>query len=650
MNFIFFQMEIEFLKNFEEMTDADYEALGFRAGVEIHQQLETSRKLFCRCPSPKPPYDDTFHTEIVRTMRPTPSELGEIDPSILMEYKTRKVIRYRVNRDNICTYELDQTPPFEINDEALDIALQICHIFNAKPVDEIYVLRKHQLDGSIPSGFQRTALVGVDGNIEFKNRNIRISQIIIEEDAAREFSDHHHERTFYTDRLGIPLVEVVTEPELRNPNEVKEFCELLRNYLITTGRVRTGSGTFRFDLNISIAGGTRIEIKGIDKIKKVPLVSYNEIRRQWNLLRLRDELNRRGIYPNSFTFRTFNLYKVLKNTQYFPIAHSLAKGEEVHCVLLPRWSGLLKWSTQRYTVFSQEISDRVRVIACLTDIPNIIVSDIIDNTITREEIDKTKKFIGATENDAFVIVWGNSDDVKYAIDEIINRCYEATLGIPNESRKTLPDCTTAFERTLPGNDRMYPDTDLPNIVLEANKIERIKLTVTENYQDRVNWCISNKIPEILIKKIAVSKKYDIIKEISKEYNLFPPIVASEIFWSFHWLKRRKYNPNNLTTEQIKEIFKLYKEGKIIQEGIKYAFELVLKGQEKYILNLLSPVGETEVRTAFNRALLYLKNAKIYNKEKTKEIAIGLIMQQLRGRVKGRFVRDFVEKNWVNINE
>lgn len=642
-------MENDFLKSFEEMTESDYEALGFRAGVEIHQQLDTSQKLFCRCPAPMPPYSDVYHTELVRTMRPTPSELGEIDPSILMEYKTRKEIHYRVNRDNICTYELDQTPPFEINSEALDIALQCCHVFNAKPIDEIFILRKHQLDGSIPSGFQRTALVGVDGFIELRGRKINISQIIIEEDAAREFSDNYHVRTFYTDRLGIPLIEIVTEPELKSPTEVKEFCELLRNYLITTGKVRSGSGTFRFDLNLSITGGTRTEIKGLDKIKMVPLVAYNEVLRQWNLIQLRDKLNKEGITPESFTFKTFNLHKILKNTQYFPIEKCLANGGEVHCVLFPKWAGYFKWNTQRYTVFSQEISDRVKVIACLTEMPNIIVSDIIDNTISREEIDKTKRYIGATAKDAFVIVWGSSDDVKMAIDETINRVYEATIGIPPESRRALPDGTTGFERILPGNDRMYPDTDLPSIILDRNKIERLKMNLPETYGCRFKWCLDNGIPVEKIRKVAISRRYELIKEISIDLGLDPKIVVESLLNSLDWLKRNKYQISFLSNEQIKQVFKLYKEGRIIEEGIQFALELILKGQERYIVNLLTPVSERDVETAFKRAKLYIDNAKIRNVGKMKEIATGLIMQQLRGKAKGGIVRKYVETNWNKMN-
>lgn len=638
-------MNFEKIKSFDEMTDSDYQALGFRAGFEFHQQLETNRKLFCRCPAPGQPYNNKFHSEIVRTMRPTPGETEEIDPSILMEYRTRKEIHYRINRDTICTYDLDQTPPFEINYEALDIALQLCFIFNAKPVDEIYVIRKHQLDGSVPSGFQRSALIGVEGSVKFKGKDITISEIILEEDTARKINDVHHKRTFYTDRLGIPLVEIVTKPELQTPTEAMEFCELLRNYLLASGRVRRESGAFRFDLSVSITDGTRMEIKGIDKIRKIPIVAYNEVVRQLNLLRLRAELFKRGISPETFSFRTYNLYKVLKNTNYFPIARALENGDEVHCVLLPHWAGLLKWNTQRYSVFAQELSDRIRVLACLTDLPNIIASDIIDNTISREEIDKTIKFIGATEEDAFVIVWGSSDDVKIAIDEIANRAYEATLGIPAETRKALPDGTTSFERYLPGPNRLYPDTDLPTIIVEPARIERIKITKPEDFAQRMKWCKEQQIPDELAKKLALSKHYQLVKELAKELELSPPFVAKVLIGSFQWLERRGYNLQELSVEKVKEIFRFYKEGKILDDGIKYALELILKGKEQYLSSLLSPANEQEILNAFNHAKVTIKTTVIRHPDKLKEIAISLIMEQLRGRVKGNLIKQFVEKNW-----
>src|SRR5512136_1828403 len=120
------------LKPFTEMTEGDYAAIGFKSGLEIHQQLLTGKKLFCRCPAGR--YSDHYHAEILRHMRPTLSELGEYDGTALMEFKTKKEIVYRINRDTVCTYEMDDTPPFMIDEQALDIALSVALLYRCAMV------------------------------------------------------------------------------------------------------------------------------------------------------------------------------------------------------------------------------------------------------------------------------------------------------------------------------------------------------------------------------------------------------------------------------------------------------------------------------------------------------------------------------------
>ena len=172
---------IELLKSFNEMTAADYAELGLISGLEIHQQLLTEKKLFCRCPARL--YSNEYDAEILRHMRPTLSELGEYDGTALMEFKTKKEIIYQINHQSVCTYEMDDTPPFMINEQALDSALQIAMLMNYKMVGEIHIARKQYLDGSIPTGFQRTTIVGVDGWIPYKNKRIGLIQLGLEEDA-----------------------------------------------------------------------------------------------------------------------------------------------------------------------------------------------------------------------------------------------------------------------------------------------------------------------------------------------------------------------------------------------------------------------------------------------------------------------------------
>jgi len=494
----------KYLKPFAEMTPHDYEILGLKAGLEIHQQLLTKKKLFCRCPAGK--YSNHYDAEILRHMRPTLSELGEYDGTALMEFKTKKEIIYRINRETVCTYEMDDTPPFEINQEALEIAFQIAVLMNYKLVNEIHIARKQYLDGSIPTGFQRTTIVGVDGWIPYKGRKIGLIQLGLEEDACREISDIGHQRIYNTDRLGIPLIETVTEPVLHTPQEVAEVANILRWLVRSTGKVRTGIGAARQDVNVSITGGTRIEIKGVSRIPLIPLLIYNEAMRQYSLLRIRDELKQRGITEKTFKAHAKEVTHIMTQASWAPIAWAVKQGEKVFCVNLKGYHGILSTPTQTGKVFSKEISDRVRVIACLTRIPNILTSESAEETISSFAWTKIRKAVEADSGDALILVWGNDQDVDTAVKEIIIRAKEATIGIPSESRQALADGTNGFERILPGPERMYPDTDLPPLEFTAERVAELSRAIPKPLWEQAEKYRRLGVPDHLIIPIAASPR------------------------------------------------------------------------------------------------------------------------------------------------
>ncbi len=270
----------------------DYAEVGLISGLEVHQQLMTERKMFCHCPAGL--YTDAHDGSVLRHMRPTLSELGEYDGTALMEFKTKKNIIYLLHQANVCTYEMDDTPPFLVNQQAVDIAIEQCLMLGCDIVDEVHIARKQYLDGSIPTGFQRTAIVGVNGSLPFRGRKISIIQVSVEEDSCREVSDRGHLIVWRTDRLGMPLIETVTGPDLRTPEEVEEAILLIGRVCRSTGHVRVGLGASRQDVNVSVRGGRRVEIKGVPKAGWAPRLVHGEAVRQVNLLRLRDELHRRG--------------------------------------------------------------------------------------------------------------------------------------------------------------------------------------------------------------------------------------------------------------------------------------------------------------------------------------------------------------------
>lgn len=637
-------MEINYFdftfKPFEDMTPEDYAKIGFKSGLEVHQQLKTPTKLFCRCPAGH--YSDHYNAEILRHMRPTLSELGEYDGTALMEFKTKKEIIYRINYDTVCTYEMDDTPPFMMSSEALDIAIEISMLYGANIVDEVHIARKQYLDGSIPTGFQRTAIVSVGGGIKYKDRIINLIQMSIEEDSCREVSDVGHKRVYITDRLGMPLIETVTHPEMKTPQEVAEVNKIISRIVKSNGKVRTGIGAARQDVNVSVHGGTRVEIKGVPRIEKIPILTYNEAMRQWNLLKLRQELNNRGITPETFSARYECVTRILKKTRYQPIKDAIERGWKVKCVVLKGFKGLLRWQTQTDTYFSREISDRVRVIACLTTLPNIVHSDSMSDQISSSEWTLLRKHMNATDNDTSVLVWGDDQDSETGAKEIIIRAHEATIGIPSETRQAHYDGTNGFERILPGPERMYPDTDLPPIRIDQERFDRIKNGLPKSFWDRI----------IELKDIGFSEKESEKIATSKYYNLFMKITELQIPLNLVYkalidlpgiLKRKSMNLDTLSESDIFNIFKLYKDGKIIREAV---FEVlkssVFNGQ--FVEELIPDTcSESELQSRLNDAIKLYNNTKIYNPEQRIQILMGMLMKHLRGRIEGKVVYESLIK-------
>ncbi len=511
------------IKRFGEATGEDYASLGLRSGLEIHQQLGTGKKLFCRCPVKS--YTDEYDAEILRHMRPTLSELGEYDGTALMEFKTKKEIIYRIDQETVCTYEMDDTPPFELNQQALDIALEITMLLNCKLVSEVHIARKQYLDGSIPTGFQRTTILGVDGWIPYKGRKIGIIQLGLEEDACREISDAGHTRVYRTDRLGIPLVESVTRPDMRTPQEVAGVAQVLRYLARSTGKVRTGMGAARQDVNVSIEGGRRVEIKGVPRIPAIPLLVHNEAYRQRALLDIKDKLVGRGITEDSFQCGHDEITDIVKNTRYYPVEKALKNGGRVRAVTLKGYAGILSFKTQPETTFSKEISDRVRVIACLDRLPNIAHSDMEGETFSSSEWTRIKNKTRCGGGDVVVVVWGNEQDAETAAKEIEIRAAEALDGVPNETRQALPDGTNGFERILPGPDRMYPDTDLPPLAITEDRIERIGGGLPTPPWELKERFMKEGLREDIAERLSVSEKHDFYMAASQQTSYPPQSIA-----------------------------------------------------------------------------------------------------------------------------
>ena len=548
--------------NRKDSTQATYDRIGFKSGLEVHQQLKTKKKLFCNCPAGVFNHFDTYDSELVRHMRPTLSELGEYDGTALMEFKTKKEIVYRIKNETACTYEVDDTPPFLLNKEALESAIEISILSKFNIVGEVHITRKQYLDGSIPTGFQRTAIIGVEGKIFLKNKTVRLIQLSIEEDSCREISDKGHRRVYQTDRLGVPLIETVTDCDMLNPDEVMEACDYIRFLNRSTGKVRTGPGAGREDVNVSCKGGTRIEIKGVSHTKWIPELTHNECFRQWALLNIKEKLNKRISDTKGWTISFKNLDLInLKDNNFKNLSDAKEKGYKLSVINLPHFKGILSHFTQPGRMFTDEISDRLKVIACI-DKPNMTHSEAIEETIGEDNWKAIRKFLDATEDDAQIIVWGPAEDMKCAIETVEERCKWAFAGVPNETRKCFKDGTTMFERVLPGADRMYPDTDSKPIPLEYDYIDNLKKSVPSDIIDRYKQLQEWGVPEDTFTYIFSKNLYPLIERIVKELHVDPKFIGTFIGHNFKFIEGKYKSVDEFYPDKIYKLFKYLKENSL----------------------------------------------------------------------------------------
>jgi glutamyl-tRNA(Gln) amidotransferase subunit E len=609
----------------KEATQEDYDRIGFMSGLEVHQQLKTERKLFCKCPAGHYHGHEDYHAEIIRHMRPTLSELGEYDGTALMEFKTRKEIVYRINNETACTYEVDDTPPFQIDRQALEISIIISQLSKLNIVGEVHVTRKQYLDGSIPTGFQRTAIIGVEGMIELRNKKIRLIQLSLEEDSCREISDIGHVRVYKTDRLGMPLIETVTYPDMVNPDEVREACDYIRFLNRSTGLVRTGIGAGRQDVNVSCRGGHRVEIKGVAHSKWIPELTHNEAFRQFSLLHVRDELLQRVKDLASWKISSRELHLADLGFPCDDIRKAWAKGEKILAVNLPAFEGVLCAFTQPGKCVADEFSDRLKVIACIEK-PNMITSEEIQPQLANDDIEKIASMLGASEGDAQIIFWGPAADIATALDVIQERGVMLMQGIPPETRKSFSDGTTIFERVLPGADRMYPDTDTAPIPLADNYIDELGKRLPEDIIDRMHQMMEWGFPEDTFHFILSKNLYPVIKSIITELK-FPPVKVGTFFG--HHLKSvqgRLKTTDDFSYNKLFDLFRFIK-----QENLDLA-----------IAKKMLAVWYQHPKMDFESVLTNLKFKRITAEEISSKIPF------LRDKFNAirRSAHDYDMKNWI----
>jgi glutamyl-tRNA(Gln) amidotransferase subunit E len=632
----------------KKATQATYSEIGFMSGLEVHQQIDTKQKLFCRCPAGCYNDSEVYDAEVIRHMRPTLSELGEYDGTALMEFKTRKNIIYRLKNETTCTYEVDDTPPFPLNRDALEKAIKISLLSKLKIVGEVHITRKQYLDGSIPTGFQRTAIIGVEGEIPLKNKKVRLIQLSLEEDSCREVSDIGHNRIYKTDRLGMPLIETVTYPDMVNPDEVKEACDYIRFLNRSTGLVRVGIGAGREDVNVSCKGGTRVEIKGVAHTKWIPELTHNECFRQWALLNIRKILKERVADAKSWKISHELIPFTAIKSKYAPLKEAKANDYKLVAVNLPEFFGILSHFTQPGRVFANEFCDRLKVIACL-ERPNMLHSEELEPTITETDFEKIKKLLKAGENDAQLVFWGPEADIKTALEVIEERCQMAFAGVPNETRKSFGDGTTIFERVLPGADRMYPDTDSKPIPVPSAYIDSLRQNLPQEVIERYHQLKKWNVPEDAYTFIFKRNHFPMIEKIVKELKYDPKFVGTFYGHNLKFVKGHYKPSSKFSYDLIFDMFKFVKDEKLDPQILKQMLPVIYEHPQMDFESVLVSINFKRIdKKEIISHVPFLKDKfKTIRKKHEPEIEVKWVMGELWKRAVGNISMKELSKIIMN---
>lgn len=598
----------------------DYKALGLKAGIEIHQQLNTEEKLFSHSPTVIRNTDEHYGV-VQRHLRTAASEMGTVDRAAAEEAMQKRLFTY-YTYDTTGLVEIDEEPPAPLNREALDIVLTIAKMFSMTPLPEIHTMRKMIVDGSATSGFQRTALAALNGKIA---DTCRIETVAVEEEACQRVED----TIFSVDRLGIPLIEITTAPCMKTPEEVHDVAQYIGMVLRSTGKVKRGLGTIRQDVNVSIADGARVEIKGVQELDLISEVVRREVQRQLSLIAIRDELLARSA---SVPGIVEDFTKVFEGTQ----SNVLKKAKCILGTVLRGFDGLVGMEIQPGRRLGSEMSDYAKKCG----VGGLFHTDELPAYgVTAEEVEKLRKAAGAGPQDAVIIVAATEQKCRCAMQMIIRRAKMAFEGVPEETRKMLEGGSTAYMRPLPGAARMYPETDVLPVPVTKEHFDSLK--TPELLTDKAARFVSEySMDEGMAHQIVYSEKLPLFERAVAE-GIRPVFAARTILASLKELSRAGEDAANLPDEKVLGVMHAVEAGNAAKEAVLEILTACAKGLNvKDAIAKVAPSFSREELTSLVKSVV--SDRAEFIKQRGKSAlgpVMGVVMKEVRGRIDGKVVSE-----------
>ena len=625
------------------MAEIDFEKIGLKVGLEIHQQLNTDKKLFCKC---KPIENDEYTEKFSRSLRTAKSELGKIDPAALFEKAKSKKINYYANSQSSCLVEKDEEPPHDLDHDAKKISLLISSMLESKIFSEIHVMRKTVIDGSNTSGFQRTMLVSQGGNLKVGEKKIGVQAVCLEEDAAKLLSNEQNETNYSLDRLGVPLVEIALEPVSTKPSEVKEIALTLGRLLRATRTVKRGIGSIRQDVNISVMNSGVVEVKGVQQLDQLEKIIGYEAKRQHGLILIAEKLKKLSITITKED--VLDVTEIFKDCDSKIIQKALKSNAKIKAIRIRNFSGIFGFEPYPEIRLGKEIGQLVRFFG----IGGVFHSDELPNYgINDFYVDKVRKHLELADQDGFLIIAGEDSKLDYAVNSIVKRIQDAANGVPAETRAATQDGETVFLRPRPGASRMYPETDIPSISVmpEEVKLARDTANATKSWDESITEIQKNHgLNSQLSEQIFDSEYMEMFEKICENKKNSPNFVASILCSSITNLERKGLDAMLLKPEHIIESFGLLASGKIPKESLEIIFESIMSGKSENVSIAMQSTDVSSMDEAeLNRILdKIIQNNMDLVKERGEHAVVtlmGIAMKEVRGKASGKMVNDLLRK-------
>ena len=625
------------------MSEINIEKIGLKVGLEIHQQLATDKKLFCNC---SPIETNEYTSKFSRKLRASKSELGEYDPAALFEKTKSKTMIYYSNPSSSCLVEQDEEPPHDLNSEAKNTSLLISVALNSNIFSEIYPMRKMVIDGSNTSGFQRTMLVSQGGYLDIEGEKVGVQSICLEEDAAKLLQDKEETREFSLERLGIPLVEIALEPVEGSPAKIRKIALTLGRLLRTTKKVTRGIGSIRQDVNVSIRGGGVIEVKGVQQLDQLEKVIEYESKRQHGLQLISEKLKSRKIEKISKENDVLDVTKIFKNSKSKIIKKAIESNSEIRAIRIKNFSGMFSYSPYEGIRIGKELGQLVRFFG----IGGVFHSDELPNYgIEKFEMEQITKLLDLDQKDGYVIITGEKSKINFAIDSIINRIEESKIGVPAETRQATSTGETVFLRPRPGASRMYPETDLPPIIVTDEEIKDAKNNIPKSWDELIKEILDKfELNFQMANQIYDSKDYDSFVEYSTTTDCPPMVIANTYTSTIPNLERKFPKPKSLSHEHFKKIFELVGEKVLEKEAIEIIFESIMSGKAESIeesiqKSSLKNISDEELEKILE--VVVQDNLSILQNQGSHAIGtlMGIAMKTVRGKASGEKVNQILKK-------